>query len=107
MDLDPAMLAAARRKGPGIEWIEGDLAAMTVADGEAGPGWIVAGFQLDRPALALTAYDQMAAETGLALEYRWVHLGPPPLHRWRCYTVSAWVMRESIRGLLTCLRMSV
>lgn len=37
VDLDPAMLAAARRKGPGIEWIEGDLADVTVADGEGRP----------------------------------------------------------------------
>ena len=32
VDLDPAMLAAARRKGPDIEWVEGDLADVTVAD---------------------------------------------------------------------------
>lgn len=37
VDLDPAMLAAARRKGPGIEWIEGDLADVTVADSEGRP----------------------------------------------------------------------
>ena len=37
VDLDPAMLAAARRKGPGIEWIEGDLTTVTVADGEGRP----------------------------------------------------------------------
>lgn len=37
VDLDPAMLAAARRKGSDVEWIEGDLVDVTVADGEGRP----------------------------------------------------------------------
>ncbi len=32
VDLDPAMLAAARAKAPGLEWIAGDLADVAVTD---------------------------------------------------------------------------
>ena len=91
MDLDPAMLAAARRKGPGIEWIEVDLAAMTVADGEGRPradrGWLPA----RPPALALADYDRMAAEAGLALEHRWSTRDRRP-YTGGGYTVSTWII---------------
>lgn len=134
VDLDPAMLAAARRKGPDIEWIEGDLADVTVADGEGRPrafdavvmagnvmiflapgteaavlanmvrhlrpgGRIVAGFQLDGSGSALTGYDRMATEAGLALEHRWSTWDRRP-YTGGGYTVSVWVLQKQVRRLL-------
>ena len=119
VDLDPAMLASARRKGPGIEWIEGNLADVTVADSEGRPrafdavamagnvmifldpgteaavlanmarhlrpgGRIVAGFQLDRPRWSGLGRLRPDGGRGRAdPRTPVVHLGPPPLHRWR------------------------
>jgi SAM-dependent methyltransferase len=100
VDLDPAMLARARAKGPGVTWIEADLAELDLgrvfdvvvaagnvmiylAPGTEGAvvaalarhtrpgGLVVAGFQLDAGRLDLAAYDTHATAAGLALEHRW------------------------------------
>lgn len=98
-DVDASMLAAARRSGPSIEWVESDLAALelgrrfdvvvmagnvllfttpgTEADVVAGcarhlapGGTLLAGFQLDRD-LTAEAYDRHCAAVGLVLADRW------------------------------------
>lgn len=100
VDLDPAMLAAARRKAPHLEWVEADLATVKLdrrfeaavlagnvmiflAPGteaavvtnlavhlEPG-GLLVSGFQLTPGRLHLQDYDAMAAAAGLELAGRW------------------------------------
>jgi SAM-dependent methyltransferase len=98
VDVDASMLAAARRAGPGIEWIEHDLATLdlgrtfalvmmagnvplftppgTHADVVAGcarhvgpHGRLIAGFQLGR-GYELAEYDRHCAAAGLALAER-------------------------------------
>ena len=93
-DVDPVMLAAARAKAPGLDWVEADLActrfepvhALVVATGNvmiflqpgtagavvanlAGAlvegGLLVAGFQLDGP-LSLEEYGAHCAAAGLS-----------------------------------------
>jgi len=99
VDLDPGMLAAARRKAPQLEWIEADLVSMrlptfeavvlagnvmiflapgteaTVVDNLAAHlqpgGLLVSGFQLMPGRLSLPEYDAMAAAAGLELVGRW------------------------------------
>jgi len=99
VDVDPSMLATARSRGAGIEFIESDLATLqlgrtfdvvlmagnvllftpkgserSVVEGCArhlGPGGaLVAGFQLDRE-YGLADYDLDCETAGLALSYRW------------------------------------
>ena len=98
VDVDPAMLSVARRKGPAIEWVEADLTTVdlgrrfdvvvmagnvllfvssgteaAVVDRLAAHldpgGRLVAGFSLDR-GLTLADYDAMAAAAGLTLDER-------------------------------------
>ena len=93
-DLDPTMLAEARRKAPALEWVHGDLATValeryfdvvvmagnvmifvargteaavvaSVAARLAPGGLLIAGFQL-KGRLPLTVYDAAAAAAGLA-----------------------------------------
>ncbi|MGH8900382.1 MAG: class I SAM-dependent DNA methyltransferase [Egibacteraceae bacterium] len=101
VDLDPGMLAAARRKAPHLEWVEADLATVRLggrfeavvlagnvmiflAAGTEGAvvanlaehlrpgGLLVSGFQLVAPGrLPLAEYDAMAAAAGLELGGRW------------------------------------
>jgi len=100
VDLDPAMLAKARSKAPGIPWVEADLVDLdlgrtfeaVVAAGNVmiylGPGtegrvvaalarhlspggWLIAGFQLDEGRLDLATYDAHAAAAGLEPVHRW------------------------------------
>jgi len=96
VDLDPAMLAVARRKAPDLQWVEADLETVdlgrrfdvVVAAGnvfifltpgreaavtanlarhlEPG-GLLVAGFQLDEDGLTLADYDAFCAAAGLDL----------------------------------------
>jgi SAM-dependent methyltransferase len=99
VDIDPAMLAAARRKAPELTWVEADLATLAlgrrfdvvVAAGNVlvfvAPGTetavvhrlaahldqggrLVAGFSLAAD-LTLAEYDSMAAAAGLVLEARY------------------------------------
>jgi SAM-dependent methyltransferase len=100
VDLDPAMLATARRKAPDVEWHEADLATLdlherfdvVVAAGNvmiflapgtearviarlaahvADGGRLIAGFQLGADRLALADYDAAADAAGLTLEARY------------------------------------
>lgn len=100
VDLDPDMLATARRRAPALRWIEADLASidlgrtfdlilaagnvmilLTPGSEEAvlmnlarhlGPGGrLVAGFQLTTGARTVAVYDALAARAGLELEWRW------------------------------------
>lgn len=100
VDLDPAMLARARAKAPGVTWVQADLAHLalqrlfdtvvvagnvmiyltpgteglvlaTLARHTRPGGLVVAGFQLDAGRLDLAGYDTHATATGLALVNRW------------------------------------
>lgn len=100
VDLDPGMLVAARRKAPGIPWIEADLAdfhlerrfdaavmagnvmifltpgqeadVVVNVSGHLVPGGLlVAGFSLQRDGLDLDTYDRCASEAGLELRHRY------------------------------------
>jgi SAM-dependent methyltransferase len=97
-DVDPSMLATAAANGPGIEWVEADLAGLDlgrvfdvvvmagnvplftppgteaalvagVGRHVAEGGWLIAGFRLDRP-YELERYDQDCAAAGLRLVER-------------------------------------
>jgi len=99
VDVDPSMIATARRLAPELEWVVGDLCALelrrrfdlvvmagnvllfTPAGTEADlvrscarhvaeGGHLVAGFQLDR-GYDLTEYDRHCRQAGLVLEGRW------------------------------------
>ncbi len=98
VDLDPAMLAAARAKAPGLTWVEADLAGLDlgrsfevvvmagnvvcfVSPGTEGAvvaaaarhvapgGRLVAGFTLER-GVGVEHYDELAAAAGLVPEER-------------------------------------
>jgi len=100
VDLDPEMLATARRKAPGVAWHLADLATVDLertfdaiimagnvmiflAPGTEGAvvanmarhlspgGVLVAGFQLQQGHLTLERYDEVAAAAGLKLAERW------------------------------------
>ena len=100
LDLDPAMLTAARRKAPDLRWVEGDLAAtglgerfdvvalagnvlIFVAPGTEAQvvarcaehlvegGLLIAGFQVAPGGFGPDALDRAAADAGLALVDRW------------------------------------
>ena len=100
VDLDPTMLATARRKAPELSWVQADLAGMdlgrtfdvVVAAGNVmiflSPGTeaatlaalarhltpggrLVAGFSLGRRGVGLAAYDDLAGGAGLELAARW------------------------------------
>ena len=117
VDLDPAMLAAARRKAPGLAWVLGDLATArlgrrfdaVVAAGNvmiflspgteaavvanlaghlADGGALVAGFSLGPGRLGLVAYDAFAAAVGLALAERWATWDRVPFAPGGDYAVS-------------------
>lgn len=98
VDVDPSMLATARQRGPGLEWIEADLAtldlgrtfdvvvmagnvlvftapgthaAVVAACARHVGGVLVAGFELRAGGYDLATYDAHAAAAGLALAERW------------------------------------
>jgi SAM-dependent methyltransferase len=100
VDLDPDMLATARRAAPAVEWHLADLAIVDLArsfdaivlagnvmifltPGSEGAvvenmarhlredGLLVAGFQLMPGRLSLQHYDEIAANAGFALMERW------------------------------------
>lgn len=100
VDLDPEMLAAARRKAPELAWVEADLATVdlgrsfdaVVAAGNvmvfltpgqegavvanlarhvAPGGLLVAGFSLRPGGLDLQTYDRIARDAGLGLRERY------------------------------------
>jgi SAM-dependent methyltransferase len=117
VDLDPQMLATARRKAPDLEWHLADLATVDLgrqfdlilmagnvmiflAPGSEGPvlqnmarhlapgGALIAGFQLSLGYLDLDTYDRLAAAAGLALEARYATWDRAPWHGLRTYAVS-------------------
>ena len=100
VDLDPAMLATARRKAPGVDWRLADLATVdldrlfdvTIMAGNVmiflapgsepavvanmarhlNPGGLlIAGFQIKPARLAIERYDEIAGLAGLVLAERW------------------------------------
>lgn len=117
VDLDAAMLDAARRKEPVLPWIEDDLATVdlgrrvdaVVAAGnvmiflvpgseptvianlvrhlEPG-GVLVAGFQLGPRSLSLERYDQLCDAAGLDLAERWSTWDREPMVPGGPYAVS-------------------
>lgn len=107
VDIDPAMLAAARAKAPTLEWVQADLATVSLgarfdvavmagnvllfcSPGTEGDvlarlashlrdgGLLVAGFSLVPGGLDLATYDRLAAAAGLE-----------PVHRWSTWTRAA------------------
>ncbi len=100
LEVEPAMLAEARRKAPGLEWVLADLATAELPEGrfdlvvaagnvmiflELGTeaavvsnlartvvpgGLVVAGFQIGRQ-LTLDRYDSLSSSAGLELVDRW------------------------------------
>jgi SAM-dependent methyltransferase len=117
VDIDPQMLATARRKAPDLEWRQADLATVDLgrqfdvilmagnvmiflAPGSEGAvlqnmarhlapgGALVAGFQLSLGYLQLDEYDRLAATAGLALEARYATWDRAPWHGLRTYAVS-------------------
>jgi 2-polyprenyl-3-methyl-5-hydroxy-6-metoxy-1,4-benzoquinol methylase len=99
VDVDPSMLAEARRRAPELDWRQADLTELALdrhfdvvvlagnvplftapgteaalvgacAGHVAGGGALVAGFQLDQ-GYTLAAYDATCATAGLELDERW------------------------------------
>jgi SAM-dependent methyltransferase len=117
VDVDPAMLDAARTKRPDLTWVEGDLATVSlgrafdaivmagnvmifVAPGTEGAvlanlarhlrpgGRLVAGFSLCPGGLDLATYDRLATDADLDLVDRWATWDKAPLAAGGDYTVS-------------------
>ena len=117
VDIDPEMLATARRKAPELSWIEDDLATVGIdrrfdvavlagnvmiflAPGTEGAvianlarhlvadGALVAGFQLLPGRLDLDAYDRLAAHAELDLCDRWATWEGAPWNPGGDYAVS-------------------
>ena len=117
VDLDPAMLGAARRKAPGLDWRLGDLATVrlgrrfdavvaagnvviflapgteaavvaNLADHLAPGGALVAGFSLGPGRIGLFDYDAHATAAGLALAERWATWDRAPYAPGGDYAVS-------------------
>jgi SAM-dependent methyltransferase len=121
VDLDPGMLASARRKQPELAWVEADLATVvldrrfdavvmagnvmifltpgseaTVVANMArhlvDGGALVAGFQLLPGGLDLATYDRLAAAAGLRLVERWATWERAPWSPTGDYAVSVPVL---------------
>ena len=116
VDLDPAMLETARRKGPQLTWVEGDLVSLDLgrrfdvvvmagnvmifvapgtegqvvarmADHLAPGGRLIAGFQLDQT-VGLDRYDELARAVGLVPEGRFATWDGDPFVTGGRYAVS-------------------
>lgn len=117
VDIDPQMLATARRKAPDLEWQQADLATVDLgrqfdvilmagnvmiflAPGTEGAvlhnmarhlapgGTLVAGFQLSLGYLTLEDYDRLAEAAGFVLAARYATWDGAPWHGLRTYAVS-------------------
>jgi SAM-dependent methyltransferase len=117
IDIDAAMLATARRKGPGVEWRQADLATVDLGrtfdvivlagnvmifltPGSEGAvlanmarhlspgGRLVAGFQVRAGGLTAEEHDLLAIAAGLALEERWSTWDCEPWSAGGAYAVS-------------------
>jgi SAM-dependent methyltransferase len=122
VDIDPDMLATARRKAPDVEWVLGDLATVGLgrqfdaivmagnvmiflapdSEGDvvanmarhlAPGGVLVAGFQLQPGRLTLARYDDVAEKAGLRLAQRWSTWDSDPWSDGDSYAVSVHVGR--------------
>jgi len=116
LDVDLSMLATARRRGPEVTWVEGDLAAASLgrvfdvvvmagnvvlftASGTEGAvvagcarhvapeGCLVAGFQLGR-GYDLADYDRHCVDAGLEVAERWATWDRDPMPGAGDYAVS-------------------
>ena len=117
VDIDPEMLAVAKEKGTGAEWILADLAtvelnrtfdAMVMAGNvmiflapgsesavianmarHLQPGGVlIAGFQVQAGRLTIERYDELASEAGLTLSERWATWDREPWQPGGNYAVS-------------------
>jgi SAM-dependent methyltransferase len=117
VDLDASMLATARARAPGVEWVRSDLAGLDLgrrfdvvvmagnvvlftapgtessvvagcARHVATGGTLLAGFQLDR-SYGLDDYDRDAALAGMRLVDRWATWDGEPFTEGAGYAVSA------------------
>lgn len=122
VDLDPSMLALARRKQPDLHWLDADLATLdlgrsfdvVVAAGNvmlflaplsepavverlashlAPEGRLVAGFQLKPDHYSLTDYDRDTAAAGLTLVERFATWDRDPWSSHAAYAVSVHTRR--------------
>lgn len=116
VDVDPSMLAAARRRAPELTWVEADLATLDLdrrfdvvvlagnvpifcppasrpdlvracAAHVAPEGALIAGFQLDR-GYSLSEWDRGCEEAGLRLLERWSTWERAPFEQEAGYAVS-------------------
>lgn len=107
MDLDQAMLEAARDKAPQISWVLADLASFeteerfdlialpgnvmiflqpgtehltisNLVNSMTEDGILITGFQLSKATLQLNDYDSAAEKSGLELAGRWATWGRAP-----------------------------
>ena len=118
IDVDPEMLGTARAKAPELDWRQGDLATVDLAEesfdvvvmagnvlifvepgteaavvrnlaaGLAAGGSLVAGFQLRPDRISLTRYDSYCADAGLVLAERWSTWDRHPWSEEHDYAVS-------------------
>ena len=123
VDIDPRMLATARRKAPEVDWQLGDLATITLGrcfdaavlagnvmlfltpGTEAAVvanvvqhvhrgGCVIAGFQLVAGRLTVTRYDELAAAAGLEFVERWATWERNPWKPGGDYAVSVHRSRQ-------------
>lgn len=117
VDIDPEMLATARRKAPDIDWRLGDLSTIALGRtydaivmagnvmvfltpgteravvanmaGHLGTGGLlIAGFQIMPARLGIDAYDEFALAAGLELRDRWATWDREPWRPGGGYAVS-------------------
>jgi SAM-dependent methyltransferase len=125
VDIDPHMLAVARRKAPDLDWRAGDLATIDlgrrfdavvmagnvmifVTPGTEGAvltnlarhlmpdGLLIAGFEVRPDRLSLDRYDTLANAAGLTLAERWAGWGREPWQHGGDYAVS--VHRKTVHA---------
>ena len=123
VDLDPDMLATARRRSPELQWVQADLGSIdlgrvfdvTVVAGNVmilltpgteplvlanlarhlrPSGLLIAGFQLRPDHLTLADYDQAAAVAGLTLAERFSTWDREPWQAESSYAVSVHATRR-------------
>jgi SAM-dependent methyltransferase len=116
VDVDPSMIAEARRRAPELEWVRADLSTLSLgrrfdvvvlagnvplfcpepsrpdlvaacAAHVGGGGVLVAGFGLDR-GYGLDAWDRSCEAAGLFLADRWATWDRRPFHHAGHYAVS-------------------